>query len=373
MAGFKVTPWEVEGDIDYDKLISQFGTMRLDKDFIHRLSKYGKLHTMIRRGFFFSHRDLHLVLDDYDKGKGFFLYTGIALGGPMHIGHLIPFIITKWFQDVFDVNVYIQIPNEEKFLARGIPLEKIEEITEDNIKDIAAVGFNKDKTFIFKNTEYAGHLYPTAVKVAKKITNSTVRAVFGFNNETNIGMSFYPAMQIVPTMFEKKRCLIPAGIDQDPYWRIQRDIAEIMGYYKVSAIHNKLLPPLTGKGKMSSSDSNTALFLYDDPDTVKNKIMKYAFSGGGGSVKEHREKGGNPDVDVAFQWLHTLFEEDDKKIEQIRREYKSGKMLTGELKGILIEKLNKFLAEHRKRKALAGKNMRYLMHDGKLAREMWKF
>src|SRR5206468_2413341 len=82
--------------------------------------------------------------------------------------------------------------------------------------------------------------------------------VFGFTGETNIGFAFYPSIQILPSLLEKRRCLIPSAIDQDPYWRIQRDIAESMGYYKAAAVHSKFLPALTGlQDKMSSSKQET--------------------------------------------------------------------------------------------------------------------
>jgi tryptophanyl-tRNA synthetase (EC 6.1.1.2) len=97
-----VTPWEVKGKIDYDKLIEQFGTQKIDEPLIKEISDLtgGKLHTMLRRGIFFSHRDLNLILKDYSDGKNFFLYTGRAPSLGMHIGHLIPFVFTKWLQDV---------------------------------------------------------------------------------------------------------------------------------------------------------------------------------------------------------------------------------------------------------------------------------
>jgi len=69
-------------------------------------------------------------------------------------------------------------------------------------------------------------------------------------------------------------------------------------------------------------------------------------------VEEHREKGGSPDIDIPYQWL-TFFEEDDKKLKKIYEEYKSGKLLSGELKQILIEKLNAFLKVHQKNREKA--------------------
>lgn len=370
----KVTPWEVSGKVDYDKLIKEFGTTQITDELLEKIEILaGSLHLFLRRGLFFSHRDIDLILKDYESGKGFFLYTGRAPGGEMHIAHMIPFLLCKWMQDVFKINLYIQIPDEEKFLFKSnLDYKNLQEKIEDDILNIASLNFDTERTFLFRNTEYIGHMYPSALKIAKKTTFSTVRAVFGFENDANIGMIFYPALQIVPTFFEKKRCLIPCGIDQDNYWRIQHDMAESLGYYKTAAIHNKFLPPLTGiEGKMSSSISETAIYLSDDEKTVKKKIMKYAFSGGQVSIDEHRRLGGNPEIDVAYQWLSILFEEDDKRLKQIHDNYKGGKLLTGEIKQILIDKINLFLCDHRKNKECARPLLEKYMYTGKLAKEMW--
>jgi tryptophanyl-tRNA synthetase len=372
---FVVTPWEVKGRVDYDKLINIFGTQPITRELLNKIEDLaGELHVLLRRGVFFSHRDLDLVLDDYIKGRGFFLYTGRGPSGPMHIGHLIPFILTKWLQDKFRVNVYIMITDDEKYWDEpGMSLRDVRRWAYENTLDIIAVGFDPDRTFIFHDIEYIGKLYPMAVKVAKRINFNTVRAVFGFTGSTNIGLIFYPALQIVPTFFEKRRCLIPAAIDQDPYWRVQRDLAESLGYYKTAAIHSKFLPPLTGlEGKMSTSRPETAIFLHDDPKTVRYKIMRYAFSGGQPTVELHRKLGGNPDIDVSFQWLKMYFEPDDAKLRKIEEDYRSGRMLSGELKEYLIEKINAFLEEHRARREEAKKLINLYMYDGELARRMWK-
>ncbi|BCU70757.1 tryptophan--tRNA ligase [Stygiolobus caldivivus] len=373
---FNVTPWEVKGKVDYDKLIVQFGTQKLTEELKEKTRRLinDELHVMLRRNVFFSHRDYDLILKDYEEGKGFFLYTGRAPSLGMHIGHLIPFIFTKWLQDKFKVNVYIELTDDEKFMRNlDYSLDQTRQWAYDNILDIIAVGFDPDKTFIFQDTEYIKNMYPVAIKIAKKLTFNEVRATFGLDTSSNIGIIFYPALQIAPTMFEHKRCLIPAGIDQDPYWRLQRDIAESLGYYKAAQIHSKFLPPLTGpEGKMSSSQPESAIYLTDGPETVKNKIMKYAFSGGQPTIELHRKYGGNPDIDVSFQWLYMFFEPDDSKIKKIEEEYRSGKMLTGELKSILVEKLNDFLIEHRNKREEAKKLVNTFKYEGELAREMWK-
>lgn len=378
MDKFTVTPWEVSGAVDYDKLIKQFGTSRIDKALRERMIKLcgeDEPHHMLRRDFFFSHRDLNLVLDDYEKGKGFFLYTGRKPSKGMHIGHLVPMIMTKWLQEKFKVNLYIEITDDEGFLhKREYGWKQIGEAAHDNILDIIAVGFDPERTFIFRDTEYIRNMYPLLLNAARRITGSTVKAVFGFNDSTNIGLNMYPAIQTLPTFFEKRRCLIPCAIDQDPYWRIQRDIAEPMGYHKTAAIHSKFLPPLQGvTGKMSSSaGAETAILLTDDEKAVKKKINKYAFSGGRATVEEHRKLGGDPDVDVPYQWLKILFEPDDKRLKELHDDYKAGKLLTGEMKGILIEKVNAFLEEHREGREKAEKSMERFMHKGKLAKQMWE-
>lgn len=373
---FVVTPWEVTGEVDYDRLIREFGTQPISPSLAKRLEEtMGDAAYLVKRGIFFSHRDLNLVLDDYEKGKGFFLYTGRGPSGPMHIGHILPFYFTKQLQDKFHVDAYIQITDDEKFLEekRNLSYEDTQKWSVENILEIAAVGLDPEKTFILQDTEFVGHAYPLILKIARKINYSTAKSVFGFTGETNVGFSFYPSIQILPSLLEKKRCLIPSAIDQDPYWRIQRDIAESLGFHKAAAIHSKFMPPLTGMAdKMSSSKPETAIYLTDDDKTVKNKIYRHAFSGGQSSIEEHRKLGGNPDVDVPFQWLYMFFEPDDKKIEEIRTEYRAGRLLTGQLKDILVDKVTRFLKEHRERREKAREIVHFYRKDGTLAREMWK-
>ncbi|MDA3856558.1 MAG: tryptophan--tRNA ligase [Candidatus Woesearchaeota archaeon] len=380
MSEQKVTPWDVDGKVDYDKLIKEFGVKCLSdkiKNEIKELSEKKGIpyHIYLKRELFFSHREFDKALEAHKEGKPFFLYTGRSPGGSMHIAHLIPFMFTKYLQDIFDCNLYIQIPDDEKFLfKKDLTLEKVEEMTKSDLLDISAIGFNPDKTFIFRNTEYMSRMYPLYLRTAKKITFSQARNTFGFQNDSNIGMINYPALQIVPTFFEKGICVIPMGIDQDPFFRLQRDIAKGLGYEKNVNIHSKFLSSLTGpEGKMSASNADKAILLTDVPLVVKKKVNKYAFSGGRATLEEHREKGGDTLVDVSYQWLYYLLEEDDSEIARIKEEYESGRMLSGEIKSILIEKINSYIEVHNKNKekALKNKLLDKYMYTGKLAKSMW--
>lgn len=376
----KVTPWDVEGVVDYDKLIREFGVSKITDDqkiYLKELAKEKGLdeHIFLKRGLFFAQMDLQKVIDAHKKKESIFLYTGRSPGGSMHTGHLIPFQFTKFLQDLFNCNLYIQIPDDEKFLfKKDLTLDKIQEMTKSDLDDISAIGFNPDKTFIFKNTEYMSKMYPLYLETAKRITFSQARNTFGFENSSNIGQINYPALQIVPTFFQKGFCLIPCAIDQNPYFLLQRDFAEKLGYKKNATILSKFLTALTGpNGKMSASNPDKAILLTDEASKVKKKINKYAFSGGRKTLEEHKKLGGDCSIDVSYQWLYNLFENSDSEIERIKEEYSSGKMLSGEIKKILIAKINSLLEKHNKARenAIKTKLLDKYMYTGKLARQMW--
>jgi len=90
--------------------------------------------------------------------------------------------------------------------------------------------------------------------------------------------------------------------------------------------------------------------MKDDPNKIKNKINKHAFSGGRGTEAEQREKGGNAEVDVSYQYL-TFFLEDDEELAKIKADYTSGKILTGELKAKCIAELQVYVKGFQERRA----------------------
>ena len=367
-----VTPWKVSGKVDYNKLIKEFGVSKLDNKILAALKKRtGELHHLLRRQVFFAHRDLEFALKEHEK-KNLFLYTGCGPSGPIHMGHLMVWQFTKWLQDKLGVELWFQFTDDEKFvLKKDRSFEDIQRYTYENMLDVIALGFDPKKTHFLIDTKHANLIYPEAIKVAKKITYSTVKSVFGFGNDTNIGLIFFTAMQAVPSFLpsilknKKMACLIPHAIDQDPHFRISRDVIPKLGYPKPASIQCVFLPSLEGaaeKGKLSSSEG-VAIYTTDDEKTVKKKINKYAFSGGRDTIEEHRKKGGNPDIDVAYQWL-VFFEQDDKKLKKIYKDYKSGKLLSGKLKQILIDKLNEILKEHQKNREKAKKQLDKFIYKG---------
>ncbi len=356
---FKVTPWEVSGEVDYDMLIERFGTKHVDNALLDRMSKYGELHPLLRRGIVYSHRDMDWILDRYEAGEKFYLYTGRGPSGHTHMGHLMPWIFTKYLQDTFKVPLYFQLTDDEKFLFNEkLTLDDTKNMAYENMLDVIALGFDPTLTKIIIDTNCIKTLYPIALKTAKKITFSTARAVFGFENSTNIGSIFYTSIQAAPAFMvseiEGKNvpCLIPCGIDQDPHFRVARDIAPLLGYYKPALLHNKMFPGLQGSDKMSSSQPNSTIYTTDTPKQVRKKVMS-AFTGGAVTVDEQRKNGGKPEICSVFKYLHFLFEEDDKKLEELMVKCRNGEILCGECKKSLADSMVKFIEVHQEKREKA--------------------
>lgn len=404
--GQVVDPYNVSGAkdkdgnlmaIDYEKLRQQFGTQALTDEHLQRFERVtGKApHRLLRRKLFFSHRDFDQILDHYEKYGFFLLYTGRGpSSGSMHLGHAIPFLFTKELQDIFDVPLVIMLTDDEKFYftrnkaaAEAGGKKKFDSNVGDfinyaygNCKDIIALGFDKQKTFIYSDYEYmGGHFYQNVTEFESLVTNSQVRGAFGWQDSTNIGLNAFSAKQCVaafatsyPVLFgdDDHRSphyaqlrptqrvadiptLIPCAIDQEPHFRIMRDCCSRMQFKspKPALVLSKFLTALQGAGgKMSASDSSSAIFMSDTAREIEKKIKKYAFSGGGVDRETHERDGGNPDVDVACIYL-SYFLESDEELEAITTSYRKGTLSTGEVKKRCILELQKFVAAFQERRA----------------------
>jgi len=364
-----VTPWDVrggaDGRIDYAKLSVDFGVSMIKEDVVARVERLTNrpAHPFLRRGIVFAHRDLGEWLDAYERGQPVYLYTGRGPSSEsLHLGHLVPFLFTKYLQDAFNVPLVIQLTDDEKCLWRGLAVEEAHRLGKENAKDIIACGFDIAKTFIFSDFDYVGGaFYRNIHRIQRLVTMNQVRGIFGLTSDDNIGKIMFPSVQAAPSfpdsfphMFGARkdvRCLIPCAIDQDPYFRLTRDVAPRMGQHKPCLIEAKFFPALQGEsGKMSASKASSAILVTDSPKAVKDKINKYAFSGGGATLEEHRARGANLEVDVPWKWLQFL-EPDDAKLAHIGAEYGAGRMLTGEVKGALIAVCQDMVARHQAARA----------------------
>ncbi|KAL5990738.1 hypothetical protein ACLOJK_011642 [Asimina triloba] len=321
------------------RIDGDFGCQRLDEYLVQRFERLTSrpTHVFLRRGVFFAHR-----------GEKFYLYTGRGPSSKaLHLGHL----------DAFKVPLVIQLTDDEKCMWKNLSVEESQRLAHENANYIIACGFDVTRTFIFSNFDYVcGSFYKNMVKVAKCVTFSKftgsiqVVGIFGFTAEDHIGKISFPPVQILdelvsvqllavpsfpssfPHLFpgqDNLRCLIPCAIDQDPYFRMTRDVAPRIGYQKPALMESSFFPALQppppppplavgsgannrllakpihkspsacninfagGAGKMSASDPNSAIYVTDSAKDIKNKVNKYAFSGGQDSMENHRKYGAN--------------------------------------------------------------------------------
>lgn len=363
-----ITPWEVSGKIDYDKLIKEFGLSPLTK-----IPEELNESILYRRKIIFAHRDIQKVFDAIKNKKTFAMMTGLMPTGKMHIGHmLIAQQMILWQK--LGAKVYIAVADVEAYNARGQTLQDSAKIADDYIRNYIALGLKPANCEIYyqssrsKNATKSNAYYRLQNLLARHATFNEFKAVYGeITPGKMISALLQAADMLHPQLPEFERSpvptVIPVGADQDPHIRLARDISQRIKehpFTQISSTYNVFIPGLGG-GKMSSSDPASYIALSDTTEEAEKKIKKYAFSGGKPTLEEHRKKGGNPDIDVSYQYLKAIFEPDDKKLQAIYDEYKSGKMLTSELKQILIDKMTKFLNDIQKKKEKA-EIEKYLNH-----------
>lgn len=361
-----ITPWEAQVvtdnktiSINYEKIITQFGCKEYREELTKKLQEMTGVppHFYFLRNIVFAHRDFDILLEKL-KSKSFYLYTGRGPSSKsMHLGHVIPFQLCKYFQDTFNCPLVIQMTDDEKFLFKDQSFEESTKYCAENIKDIIAFGFNPKLTYIFSNVE-SSHLFEkNTLKIAKSISLNEACKIFGFDNNSNIGMIGFPAKEIAPcfaSSFEflnkGAMCLIPCAVDQDPYFRLARDKASVMKEPKPTTLYVSLLPDLKGVNrKMSASDTTSSIFLTDTPAQIAKKIRKYAFSGGKETLEEHKRLGGDTAVDISYQYLR-YFYDDNIDLERIKNAYEKGEMSTGDIKNKCIDVLQKFVKDYQERR-----------------------
>lgn len=360
-------PWEVKGDVDYERLVKEFGIEPLKG-----LPEVFTDNVLFRRNVVFAHRDIGRVFARIRDRKPFVMMTGLMPTGKFHIGHMLLAQQFLLYQSL-GAKIYLCVADVEAYHARNQSLKVSREIAiEEYILNYIALGLRPHNVEIYfqsersKDAKKANAFYRLQNLLARHVTFNEFRAVYG---EVTPGKMVSALLQAADMLhpqlpeFEGKGTpvLVPVGIDQDPHLRFARDMARRIKEYgfefvPLASSYHFFMPGLSG-GKMSASEPASYVALTDTPKEAARKINKYAFSGGKATVEEHRAKGGDPDVDVSFSYLKYFFEPDDEKLKRLYDDYRSGKLLTGELKKHLIDKLTPFLEEHQKRRVEARKRL----------------
>lgn len=361
----EINPWGTEDVKDYEKLAKEFGI----QPFAPLLKRMRQPHLLMRRGLVFGHRDFDKILDALKRKESYAMMTGLMPSGKFHLGHKILAEQIIYHQQVLGGKVFLCVADIEAYNMRLNNMEALRKTAiEEYLLNYIALGLKpKNCDFYFqsersKDPDHANAFYRLAGMAARKTTFNEMRAIYGEISPGKVMSVMIQVSDILHPMLPEfggyRHVVVPVGVDQLNHLNLTRDIAarftksKEFKFTPPSSTYHKFIKGLKG-GKMSSSDPYSYIALTDNPKTVREKIMKYAFSGGRETIKKHRELGGNPDIDVSYQYLYTQFEPDDRKIKKIYDDYKSGKLLTGELKEILIEKLIEFLEKHNEKREKA--------------------
>jgi len=353
----KITPWEVQGKIDYNKLIRDFG-LTPAKSWPKAFSE----NLLFRRHLVFAQRDFAQIAEAVEKKKPFVMMTGLMPSGKFHFGHKLVADQMIFYQSL-GAKIYLTVADLESYHARQKDLKELRETAiKEYLMNYIALGLKPQRCdFYFQSArspegEKANAYYRLANLLGRHATFNEFKAIYGEISPGKMTSALLQAADMLhsqlPEFENTLPVVVPVGVDQDPHLRLARDLSQRIKVYpfrQLSSTYHKFLPGLKGD-KMSSSDPFSYIALTDTPEEATLKIKKYAFSGGQPTLEEHREKGGNPHVDVAFQMLKFGLESDDKKLQKIHDDYVSGKLLSGEMKQIAIEKITKFLKEHQEKR-----------------------
>jgi tryptophanyl-tRNA synthetase len=328
---------------DNVRLIEKFGASRVSE-----LASTPDFYTFTN-GLMHSHRDFHVYYARLLKGERSAVVSGLNASGTIHLGHFPVLDTNMYFQREHGAEVFIPISDDESYVSLKVKSQEEALVHALTLaRSMIAYGFDTKKTHIIIDQLYTG-IYNLAIKLSRGVTMSELKSVYSYTNDQNIGLHFYPAIQsahiILPNEFGIKNVIVPIGPDEDAHLRVCRDVAGKFGYEKPAVLHSRFMPGLEGQ-KMSKSKGN-AVYLLDGEKEIRKKIMS-AFSGGQVSVEEHRKLGGDPDVDVSFQYLRAFFLKPEEA-RKLHEDYRKGKVLSGEMKAMFFERVMKRVDEFKRR------------------------
>lgn len=297
------------------------------------------------------------------------LLTGDRPTGKLHIGHYIGSLKNRVkLQNSGEYDPYIMIADTQALTDNARNPEKIKNSLIQVALDYLAVGLDPEKSTIFVQSQIPALFELTAyfmdlVTVARLQRNPTVKNEIkqkGFNDSLPIGFLNYPVSQAADiTAF--KASIIPVGDDQEPMLEQTREIVrtfnsvygkeilvEPKGYFPPKG-HGRL-PGIDGNAKMSKS-LNNAIYLSDDSETVKKKVMSMYTD----PDHIHVQDPGKVEGNTVFTYLD-VFDPDKDKVALLKEQYQKGGLGDVKLKQYLYQVIESELMPIRERRANFAQN-----------------
>jgi len=400
-----ISPWEVTGEIDYSKLIEEFGM----EPFSSVLDEIDDPMHLMKRGVIFGHRDYWRIVDAMKNKESFAVMSGFMPSGLPHFGHKMTMDEIVWHNRKGGV-AFVGIADMEAHAVRKLSWEETHKIGMEYVKAIIALGLNENSVIYFQSANQK--VKDLAFELGEEINWSELKAIYGFDGETTLAKMFVTAVQAGDILLPQiafyggpKPTVVPVGADQDPHIRLTRDLSarvsvyafeEIEGGIRIrsrkgkghlknlrnlefemkffeehvdvfgnameiekavrkievetggyafippSSTYHKFITGLQG-GKMSSSKPESFISLLDMPEDAERKIRN-ALTGGRATAEEQRRLGGQPEKCVVFE-LYTIHLLNDSEIAKIVRECREGELLCGKCKKLAMEKVSEFLKD----------------------------
>ncbi|TMF04216.1 MAG: tryptophan--tRNA ligase [Chloroflexi bacterium] len=275
-----------------------------------------------------------------------------------HLGNYVGTLANRVrLQDEYDT--FLLLADLHLLTTRTSDLEEVGHNIHELVLDYLSVGIDHEKTTIYLQSlvpevlELAW-IFMSLVSVPRAQRIPTLKEVVRDLKLDTASMALlsYPVLQAADILMVKGN-LVPVGKDQLSHIELTREIARRFNdtFAPVFPAPEGLvgnvptLPGTDGKAKMGKSLGN-AIFLRDDAETVKRKVMSMYTDPKRIRADIPGRVQGNP----VFIY-HDAFNDDKAEVEDLKARYHKGKVGDVEVKQKLIAGLNRFLEPIRERRA----------------------
>ena len=343
----KIDPWGSELIRDYEPLFKEFGLQHVAGEMRERF----KENRGFRRGIVFAHRGFDEYVKAADEGKRVAVMSGIKPSSEFHLGSKLTAEEIIFVQKEFAAKAFYCVADNEALADNGMGYDETAPLAVENVADLLALGLDAGNAFVYKQSACLPVLN-FAQLAARRTTMATLEALYGHQNLALYLSVLTQAGDILQPLFAEngfERVVVPVGIDQDPHIRFSRDLASKMDYPLPAATFHRFFRALNGETKMSKRDPDSMLALSDSAEDVKRKVSK-ALTGGRATVEEQEKLGAEWRKCVVYELMLFHFEEDDKALDEMRRDCETGNIMCGECKLKRIKKIQDYLKKHQEKK-----------------------
>ncbi|MBI4296323.1 MAG: tryptophan--tRNA ligase [Chloroflexi bacterium] len=278
------------------------------------------------------------------------LLTGDRPTGKLHLGHWVGSLENRLkLQDEYEC--FFLVADLHALTTGYIEPGELRANIRDLVLDYLSVGIDPEKSTIFLQS-----MIPEIAEIfaifTMLVTVNRLERVPTLKEKMHdlklrqepLGLLVYPVLQSADILMVRAN-VVPVGADQASHLEVTREIAR-----KFNRLYGHLfplpktvvgrvgtLPGIDGQAKMSKSLGN-AIYLADDPETVKRKVFQMYTD----PIRIRADVPGHVEGNVVFTY-HDAFNENKAEVEEFKRRYRAGKIGDVTVKKRLAEVLNGFL------------------------------